>query len=289
MLLTMCLALLVSAGPVTGDVKVAATTPPESAGSRRRGVAFNDAGMVSHFAVKDGQMGWCYNWDSYSADTHTSFEYIPMLWGNGGGSTSKWWDAVNHAAGVIKDNPTHLLGFNEPDNCAPGAGGSCISVKDAVTAWKQHMEPAKALKDKMYLGSPAVTNGINGMGLDWLRSFISACQGCNIDFICIHWYDQATNVQYFKDHVNAARAVAAGRPIWITELGPQGSDYDIKNFLNEVIPWMDKSSDIHRYAYFMAREGLLINAQGTDMSDIGRHYTYWRTSGSGFTTAPYLT
>jgi hypothetical protein len=50
------------------------------------------------------------------------------------------------------------------------------------------MQPAKALKDKMYLGSPAVTNGANGMGLDWLREFMKQCDGCDIDFICIHWY-----------------------------------------------------------------------------------------------------
>jgi hypothetical protein len=99
-------------------------------------------------------------------------------------------------------------------------------------------------------------------------------------------YDKATNIQYFKNHVNRARDVANGRPIWITEFGPQGTDEEIKVFLNEVIPWMDDSEDIHRYAYFMAREGLLINDQGNDMSDIGRHFTYWRRQGSGFTTDP---
>jgi hypothetical protein len=50
------------------------------------------------------------------------------------------------------------------------------------------MQPAKSLKDKMYLGSPAVTNGANGMGLDWLKAFMEQCDGCDIDFICIHWY-----------------------------------------------------------------------------------------------------
>jgi hypothetical protein len=72
-------------------------------------------------------------------------------------------------------------------NIRPGAGGSCISVASAVTAWKQLMEPAKSLKDKMYLGSPAVTNGVNGMGLDWLRDFMRQCNECSIDFICLHW------------------------------------------------------------------------------------------------------
>jgi hypothetical protein len=36
---------------------------------------------------------------------------------------------------------------------------------------------------------------------------------------------------------------------------------------------MDASADIHRYAYFMAREGYLVNAQGNGMSDIGWHYS----------------
>jgi hypothetical protein len=62
-----------------------------------------------------------------------------------------------------------------------------MSIGSAVAAWKQHMEPAKTLKEKMYLGSPAVTNGGGSMGLNWLSDFMNACTGCNIDFICIHW------------------------------------------------------------------------------------------------------
>lgn len=62
-----------------------------------------------------------------------------------------------------------------------------MSVSDSVAAWREHMEPAKTIKDKMYLGSPAVTNGGGGMGLDWLSQFMKECTGCNIDFICIHW------------------------------------------------------------------------------------------------------
>jgi hypothetical protein len=47
---------------------------------------------------------------------------------------------------------------------------------------------------------------------------------------------------------------------------------------------MEDSGDIHRYAYFMAREGLLVNNQGTGLSDIGSHFTYWRRTDGGFTT-----
>lgn len=69
-------------------------------------------------------------------------------------------------------------------------------------------------------------------------------------------------------------------------MGAQGTDEEIKTFLNDVIPWMDGSNDIQRYAYFMAREGLLINAQGNAMSEIGKHFAYWRQQGSSFTAEP---
>jgi hypothetical protein len=66
--------------------------------------------------------------------------------------------------------------------------------------------------------------------------------------------------------------VARGRPIWITEFGPSGTDEEIRRFLGEVLPWLDASGDVHRYAYFMARPGYLVNAGGDGMSDVGRAF-----------------
>jgi hypothetical protein len=45
---------------------------------------------------------------------------------------------------------------------------------------------------------------------------------------------------------------------------------------------MEDTGDIHRYAYFMAREGLLVNNQGNGLSDIGSYYTFWHRSNGGF-------
>ena len=77
-------------------------------------------------------------------------------------------------------------------NIAPrrSAGGSCISVVDAVAGWKEHIQSLKSLKEKTYLGSPAVSNAAasDTTGLGWLAKFIEACRGCDIDFITIHWY-----------------------------------------------------------------------------------------------------
>ena len=46
--------------------------------------------------------------------------------------------------------------------------------------------------------------------------------------------------------------------------------------MDEVLPWLDASGDIHRYAYFMATkgDGLLIDNGGQSLSNIGNHFTF---------------
>jgi hypothetical protein len=84
------------------------------------------------------------------------------------------------------------------------------------------------------------------------------------------------NTQAFKAHIFAARKVAGGRPIWITEFKPEGTTEQIKRFLEDVMPWMDESGDIHRYAYFMATpsEGFLVDGKG-GLSEIGKTYAFF--------------
>lgn len=84
------------------------------------------------------------------------------------------------------------------------------------------------------------------------------------------------NAGYFKQHVNAARKIAGGRPVWITEFKPAGTNEEIKGFLDEVLPWLDASKDVHRYAYFMATtgDGMLINDTQNGLSEVGRLYHF---------------
>ncbi|KZM23430.1 uncharacterized protein EKO05_0003966 [Ascochyta rabiei] len=255
---------------------IAIARPPLETGSvHRRGVPYNEVKYIKYFDVGGSRVTWAYNWDSRShGDIDAWFEFVPMLHSNRADQTGKWAEDVRAAAFANKDAPTHLLGFNEPDNCEPGMGGACMDLGSSIAAWKQHMEPQKSLKEKMYLGSPAVTNGPNGLA--YLSSFINACTGCSIDFINIHWYDEASNAAYFKKHVEDTRKVAAGRPIWITEFKPRGNDEQIEAFLDEVLPWLDTSSDVHRYAYFMATtgDGFLIDNGGNSLSNVGSRYAF---------------
>ena len=94
-------------------------------------------------------------------------------------------------------------------------------------------------------------------------------------------YDSANNAAYFKQHIEDARKVANGRPIWVTEFHATGSDDEVRRFLDDVMPWMDTTEDVHRYAYFMARpgDGLLVSADGKELSAIGKEYNFYNGTG----------
>jgi len=182
-----------------------------------------------------------------------------MLWGNDEDKTSTWADNVDAA---IKAGAKEVMAFNEPDLPTQ----SNMDTTTAAEAYQQYISP---LAGKVRLGSPSVTNGAAPMGISWLTDFMSKCSDCPIDFVTIHWYDSASNAQYFKDHVTEAHQ-KTGKPVWITEFGASGSDEEISSFLEDVMGWMDQQDFVEKYAYFMAGDGLLNS--GSSLSSYGQTY-----------------
>jgi len=213
-------------------VAPAATQAPSSSGGcarpaakniSKRGIPFADGGVSSLFSNK---ISWGYNWESRpSAGFSSNMMYIPMLWGVKDQSKLARWNSDAQAA--IAKGADAVLGYNEPDH---GEQASTDAATAAAT-WKQYMEP---LKCQARLGAPAVTNGGAPMGMTWLKGFLAACSDCTIDFVPIHWYDSATNIQYFKNYVTDAYKIGGNRPIWITEFGANGSDQEVAAFFQEV-------------------------------------------------------
>lgn len=116
-LMAMGLAFLASASPVTNQSQSAPPMRPEA--GRRRGIAYNDPSMVQYFNDPNALIGWGYNWYSQTANLKwPALEYVPMLWSNSPSLIGNWQDAVRSAVDVYPNQPTHLMGFNEPDNCA---------------------------------------------------------------------------------------------------------------------------------------------------------------------------
>ncbi|TKA74891.1 hypothetical protein B0A49_07886, partial [Cryomyces minteri] len=222
------------------SVAVAATTASASTLSGKRGLAYNDGSLTNYF-TGSSLVTWGHNWANAPSGLASSFEFVPLLWGTASGFTSGWSAAATSA---ISKGATHLMSFNEPDLSTQAN----LSPEAAAAGYKTYMMP---FQGKAKLGAPAVTNGGGAMGLTWMKNFMTACSGCQIDFVAIHWYDSATNIAYFKNHVTNATAMAGGRPVWITEFGASGTDAEVNTFLQTVLPWLDQQPSIERYAYFM--------------------------------------
>ncbi|WVQ96195.1 hypothetical protein IAU59_003298 [Kwoniella sp. CBS 9459] len=257
----------------------------------KRGLAYNQAEYTLPFSLsgQNSKVSWAYNWGQQetSSQFNSAIEFVPMLWSNHPSLTSTW---SKNAQTAINNGASALLSFNEPDLCIDGS--ACMSVADSVTAYQRYMQP---FAGKALLGSPAVTNGGSPLGLTWLGNFIGNCTGCQIDFVNIHWYSNKwAGATYFKYQVQEARKIAGGRPIWITEFGLDNSDgtytqADLHAFLQEVLPWLDQQSDVHRYAYFMNTVGMLINNDGKTLSDTGVIYNNYTDGAAVSVTSTTVT
>lgn len=252
--------------------------------SGKRGLAYNDASLTSCFGGAS-KVGWAYNWGSSSNGLDMDVSYVPLLWGTSEDFTGPWSD---NAQAAIDSGSQYLFSFNEPDMSSQAN----LSPEDAAEAYKKYMSP---FAGKAKMCAPSVTNGGGAMGLTWLSNFLDACSDCQIDCVSIHWYDSYQNTEYFKDHVNNATEIAPGKEVFVSEFGTtDGSDEQVSEFLQDVMPWMGKScsssshlryrfefranspscvdskDEVAGYAYFMVSEGMLVS--GDAASSYGSTY-----------------
>lgn len=146
-----------------------------------------------------------------------------------------------------------------------------MAVSDAVNAYRQYIQPLG--KQGLRLGSPAVTNGNEpNKGINWLKQFVAGCSDCQIDFVVAHYYawDKAED---FKNYLTNFHQTF-NKPVWVTEFGVTEGNADA--FLKEVLPWLDSTSWIERYAYHMvapsAGQQWLLNPAGNGLSSTGQVY-----------------
>ncbi|KAI7463127.1 hypothetical protein D0860_05297 [Hortaea werneckii] len=228
--------------------------------SGKRGLAYNDASLTSCFGGAS-KVGWAYNWGSSSDGLDMDVSYVPLLWGTSEDFTGPWSD---NAQSALDSGSQYLFSFNEPDMSSQAN----LSPEDAAEAYKKYMSP---FAGKAKMCAPSVTNGGGSMGLTWLSNFLDACSDCQIDCINIHWYDSYQNTEYFKDHVNNATEIAPGKEVFVSEFGTtDGSDEQVSEFLQDVMPWMDSKDEVAGYAYFMVSEGMLVS--GNSASSYGSTY-----------------
>jgi hypothetical protein len=145
-----------------------------------------------------------------------------------------------------------VLGFNEPNNEEPA--GSDMTLPTLVFAWRelQHQLSGE------FLVSPAMCPPDSCVRHDYyLMDFIDACQGCRWERLAIHYYgytDPIDSFYRFKDYYEGLIAELEERylgwPIWITELGYWGNEFDAALFLSMVLDYAEDDGRIEYINWF---------------------------------------
>jgi hypothetical protein len=208
---------------------------------------------------------WVYKWNNNQNST-LDWEYAPMAWGHTGAN-----DAGDITLYVNKYNSTHVMGFNEPDDCSgqsgqypSGATQYKLCNEDvAVTYYKNLMKTGMRLISPGCREEGALNNG-------WLETFITKAkaQDVRIDAIAVHWYDWGSNptvntnptaaqvFSRFQNYINTVYSVH-GLPIWITEFNANPARSQAVNaaFMDLALDWLDSQPFIERYAWFPYNSG----------------------------------
>ena len=201
-----------------------------------------------HFGLDDS---WHYLWSNNGSSTLNK-EYSPMAWGAGATDSE---DITKYKA-MYK--ATHILGFNEPDDCNGQSGQySNLCIPDTAI-----MHYKNLMKTGLRMVSPACREQAWD---DWLDSFniLAKENDIRIDVIAVHWYDWGVNP---KNSPNADPNLIFGRfknyltkvynhyqlPIWITEFNANLNRTKFVNheFMKLAIPYLDSLDYVERYAWF---------------------------------------
>ena len=195
---------------------------------------------------------WFYKW-SNNGDSDLDREYTPMAWGKGAADDDNDIEIIKN-----KYKSTHILAFNEPDDCNGQSGqyGNMCVVDTSLTYYKN------LLKSGLRMVSPACRQDAV---FNWLNEFNSKAidENIRIDVIAVHWYDWGSNPQnspnanpqdVFNRFVNYLESVHQmyGLPIWITEFNANRhrNEWVHRQFLQLALPFLEETDYIERYSFF---------------------------------------
>ncbi|KAM5382195.1 hypothetical protein ACJA88_003990 [Fusarium oxysporum] len=166
-------------------------------------------------------------------------------WGYNWDSSSGGLKGLNFIPTLWNDQPLHTDRF--ADNCAQALsdGAKAIfSFNEPDNAGQADMTPAYAAKahvkwlnpyaGKALIGAPSISN--SGLPME-----------------------------------GASHEACGGKPIWLTEFAPTGSDEAIADWLKDAIPKLEALSYLDAYSYFKVETGMLMTSE-TELSSYGSVY-----------------
>jgi Glycosyl hydrolase catalytic core/Secretion system C-terminal sorting domain len=219
---------------------------------------------------------WNYQWNNTAA-SEIHREYAPMAWGAGGAN-----DDADIELYKSKYKVTHVMAFNESDNCNDQSGqyNNLCQTDVAVGLYKNLM------KTGLRLVSP---NCRENAPFGWLKEFHDKAnaQDVRIDVIGVHWYDWGSNPanspnadptavfnrfkKYLQDVYNLYKL-----PIWISEFNanPNRSAATNYGFMKLALPYLESLDYVERYCWFQPSSGVAnyYNTAGTELTNVGIFY-----------------
>src|SRR5450759_90634 len=222
--------------------------------SSKRGVSYGSHSAADMNTASSG-ISWWYNWAAQpDADIRTNYsvynvDFVPQAWNAAGISGVDAW---------VSQDPKvkYILGFNEP-NFIDQAN---MTPSQAAAAWPQLQAVADHYGLKLispavnYCGSCVYENGTTYTNpFTWLDDFFTACKGCRVDYIALHWYGGGNSMAgYIED------ARKYGKPIWVTEFADWESGITAENqksYLAGTVNFLERDPDVFRYSWFIGRGG----------------------------------
>ncbi|OIP84385.1 MAG: hypothetical protein AUK44_02700 [Porphyromonadaceae bacterium CG2_30_38_12] len=216
---------------------------------------FGKQNTDADFSSKINTKGlWFYDW-GLGRNSTIDLNYAPLSWGKNSLDTPTKRNTV-----VNKSRVTHIMSFNEADDCTAQSGqyGS-LCDHDTAALWHKH-----AMKLGMRIVSPS---GREGTETTWLKlvNTIMVPEGTRMDVIGMHWYDwgglnsasDANSIfTRFKNKVIACYNYYK-MPIWITEFNANKNRLRATQdaFLQLALPWLEATPYVERYAYFQPDGG----------------------------------
>lgn len=219
---------------------------------------------------------WSYQWNN-TGNSSVQLEYAPMSWGAGGAN-----DGADIELYKSKYKSTHVMAFNESDNCNDQSGqyNNLCQTDVAVGYYKNLM------KTGLRLVSPSCRENAP---FGWLKEFHdkATLQDIRIDVIAVHWYDWGSNpasspnaspinvFNRFKTYLQNVYNLY-GLPIWITEFNanPNRSTATNLGFMQLALPYLESLDYVERYCWYQPDSGVAdyYDTSGTTLTDVGVFY-----------------
>jgi len=204
--------------------------------------------------VANPRGAWFYNW-GMAVNSSMDREYAPMAWGK-----SSLDLPTERTTLINKRKITHIMSFNEADNCNDQSGQyGQLCVHDTAAINHKNL-----MKTGLRIVSPSCRESEE---LQWLKSVnnLMVPAGTRMDVIGMHWYDwgglnsasDANSIfTRFKNKVIACYNYYK-MPIWITEFNANKNRLRATQdaFLQLALPWLESTPYVERYAYFQPDGG----------------------------------